>query len=229
MDIPELDLRVGLSSLRGELARYAERYDLLELRADPQRLPRLAELRRYKTRVGTRFVFAVALPSSIGELNAQPGSNPALSYALTVADALEASWLLLQTPASVSPSDSCRRRLADLLKGLRDSRRRIAWEPRGVWDPEQAARFSQELGVALVCDLTRVPPPPGITASSSGVVYSRFLSLGSARIRGAALERAAESLRGFREAYVVMDGPDAARSARAFRQAAAELGLIASP
>ena len=41
-------LRVGLTSLTGGIEEYARRFDVLELRADPVRLPPARVLRRMK-------------------------------------------------------------------------------------------------------------------------------------------------------------------------------------
>ena len=214
-------LRVGQAALRGDLTRYAHHFDLLELRAEPGTLPRPARLREWAAAVPDEFVFSVALPRAVASLQGGPEAERALGFALRVADALGAGWLVLQTPAAATPSSRTRRQLSDVAARLRGEHRRVAWEPRGVWDDEQATALATELRLHLVRDLTRDSPPPG------GVLYSRVLGLGKARRFGlGAAQRLASSLFGRDEAYVVLAAAGAVRGAGQLRDAVAEIAAV---
>jgi hypothetical protein len=94
---------------------------------------------------------------------------------------------------------------------------RIAWEPRGVWSPEDAEAFARELDIVAVRDLAQSDAPDG------PVVYTRLLSIGQQSILGqAAIERVAERLADADEAFVIVEGRGAPGVARRLR---AELSL----
>jgi uncharacterized protein YecE (DUF72 family) len=210
-----MQLHVGQSSLRGDIARYAERFNLLELRAEPGKLPRASRLRKWLADVPEGFVFSVVLPQRVNELDPSADVRALLEQALGTAEVLRASWIVVQTPASVTPTTRSRERLARLVDQLRRAERRIAWEPRGVWQDEEAERVSSALGVHLVRDVSRSPAPPG------DVVYSRMRGLGDAsRVRVSAVERVADRLAGCSESYVVIEGEGAVRGAQLLRQLA---------
>lgn len=81
------------------------------------------------------------------------------------ARALGAATVLLKTPPTFAPSAQ---RRADFEAFLRDVvgevPYRIAWEPRGIWQPEERTAWAKELGVVLVTDPhgddVRFPEPP---------------------------------------------------------------------
>jgi uncharacterized protein YecE (DUF72 family) len=213
-----MQLHVGQSTLRGEIGRYAERFNLLELRAEPGKLPRAARLRKWLAEVPEGFVFSVVLPQRVGELAQSPEAQALLTQALATAEVLRAGWIVVQTPASVTPTKRSRDRLAALVEQLPRDARRVAWEPRGVWQDEEAERVSSDLGIHLVRDVSRSPAPSG------DVVYSRMRGLGDAsRVRVSAVERLAERLAGTSESFVVIEGEGAVRGAALLRQLAQDL------
>jgi uncharacterized protein YecE (DUF72 family) len=212
-----MQLHVGQSTLRGEIGRYAERFNLLELRAESGKLPRAARLRKWLAEVPEGFVFSVVLPQRVGELAVTPEAQALLAQALATAEVLRAGWIVVQTPATVTPTKRSRERLAALVEQLPRGERRVAWEPRGVWQDEEAERVSRDLGIHLVRDLSRSPAPPG------DVVYSRMRGIGDAsRVRVSAVERVAERLAGCSESFVVIEGEGAVRGAALLRQLAQE-------
>jgi len=213
-----MQLHVGQAALRGDIARYARRFDLVELRAEPGKLPRAKQLREWVKTVPENFVFSVMLPRVVGTLEPQPELDSALEQALSSAEALSAGWLVLQTPASVRPNSRTRRRLAELVERLPRNTRRVAWDPRGIWEDEESERLAEELGVSLVRDLSRQPPASGNAA------YCRLVALGEAsRVRMGAVEQVFENLSEFDEALVVIEGEGAVRAAQVLRQLAGEL------
>jgi uncharacterized protein YecE (DUF72 family) len=205
---------VGQVALRGDIAAYGRRFDLLEVSVDAGNLPRRARLRTWKQQVPERFVFSVRLPRMVGRLEPGAASGAARQTALDVAEALEARWLVLTTPAEVTPCARTRRGLRALADELPSARFRIAWEAGGLWDDPQEEEVAAELGWVVVRDLRRRPTPPG------DVVYTRLLALGSsARQSEAALGRVAERIAFATEAYVVVEGGGADRVRDYFRQA----------
>lgn len=216
-----MQLHVGQAALRGDIARYARRFDLLELRAEPGKLPKLKVLREWAKVVPERFVFSVMLPRIVGTLEPQPELEEALGSALSTADALSAKWLVLQTPPTVMPSSRTRKRLAELVQRLAGTKRRVAWDPRGVWQDEETNGLAEELGVVVVRDLTRQEPGLGDTA------YCRLVALGEAsRVRSGAVERLFENIVNFEDAYVVIEGDGAVRAAQLLRRLAGESEAI---
>jgi uncharacterized protein YecE (DUF72 family) len=209
------ELHIGSSTLIGALERYAERLDLLEVSSEPKLLPPPKRLRKMRESVPRGFHFSVVLPSALSALPSS-GVEALLAPALEAARALEASWLLLRTLPAVTPSERSRKRLRELVAAMAGGPR-VAWEPRGVWTPEDAEGFAREIGVALVRDLGQADAPDG------PVVYTRLRALGQqSRISQGAIERIAERLEDAEEAYVVVEGRGAPGVARRLR---AELGL----
>src|ERR1700712_3034512 len=151
-----MQLFVGKNNLEGDIARYASRFNLLEVRADATNLPRGARLADWKKRVPAAFAFSVVLPAPLGQFES---SALELGRTLELADALSAKWLLLQTPSSVGPSARMRERLSKLFQAVAHADRRIAWESRGVWEDEQIEEFAAEHAVHVVRDVTRAEPP----------------------------------------------------------------------
>jgi uncharacterized protein YecE (DUF72 family) len=209
-----MQLFVGKNNLEGDIARYASRFNLLELRADATNLPRGARLTDWKKRVPEDFAFSVVLPRALGQFTS---SALELGRTLELADALSARWLLLQTPSTVGPSARMRERLAKLFQAVAHDTRRIAWESRGVWEEQQVEEFAAQHGVYVVRDVSRSEPPPG------DCVYTRLLALGDGvQVRSSLATHVAEALSGRAEALVVIEGHGAENAAKLLRQELAE-------
>ncbi|HWZ88593.1 MAG TPA: DUF72 domain-containing protein [Polyangiaceae bacterium] len=205
-----MQLFVGRNAHEGDIARYAARFNLLELRADATNLPRGARLSDWKKRVPADFAFSVVLPKTLGLLES---SEPELGRALEIAEALSAKWLLLQTPSSVGPSARMRERLSKVFAACAHAERRIAWESRGVWEDSQIEQFSAEHGVHVVRDVSRSEVPVG------ACVYTRLLALGDGvQIRANVASHVAEVLADREEAFVVIEGHGAEHAAKLLRQ-----------
>jgi len=212
-----MKLHVGQAILTGDLGRYSRRFDLLEVRSDPGKLPRLSKLRKWSSEVPEGFVFSLLLPRGCSTLESDKASSEALGQALEATEALGAGWVVLQTPPSVTPTARSRERLAAFVEKLPRSERRIGWEPRGLWQDDEAEELASKLGVSLIRDISRSPAP------ASPIVYSRLRALGSAaRLRMSAIERAAQELASASEAYVVIEGPGAVRATALLRELALE-------
>jgi len=191
-------LLVGLTSLIGSVERYADRFDLLELRADPKRLPSTKALRKLHASA-PKLVTSLLLPhdQSGAALESADRATPFVE----AADALGASWVVVQTGAEFGPSQRARQRLENLLERFRADGRRLAWEPRGPWEPEVAVAQAITWGVALVQDLSV------FAGTGESVVYTRLRALGpGAALKNGALEHLAEELETADEAVVVVEG-----------------------
>ena len=221
---------VGLPTLTGDIKNYKKRFDLVELRPIDHSLPRVATLRTWRKAVPPGFVFSVVLPKVVSELVPGAELDRALSEALEVATAVEARCILLQTPVSVRPTATNKKRLAAVIEALpRDGVVR-AWEPSGIWEHEEALPVARSVGALLVVDAARDAPPPG------PIVYTRLRAIGKGAALGAtAMAELADRLRGRREAFVVVEGGDAARvkaslaSALSKTRAAGASGLVVRP
>ena len=210
-------LYIGQSQLRGALPKYAARFNFFELRAEQGRVPRPAILRRWPGEVSPDFVFSVLLSRSVGAFGS--GAESGLEFGLEVANALGAKWLVIQTDPTVGPSQRSRERLKSLFERLQVGNRRVAWEPHGAWQDEEALAWARELGVHLVRDVTRGDPVEEET------LYVRVPGLGiAARLSSGALEKAAESLVHAKEAFVVLGGESAARAAQTLRGLVRDFG-----
>jgi uncharacterized protein YecE (DUF72 family) len=205
-----MQLFVGRNAHEGDIARYAARFNFLELRADAGNLPRGARLSDWKKRVPSDFVFSIVLPKALGLLES---STLELGRTLEIADALSAKWLLLQTPSSVGPSARMRERMAKVFSAAAHADRRIAWESRGVWEDAQIEEFAAAHGVYVVRDVSRADLPPG------DCVYTRLLALGDGvQIRANVASHVAEVLADCEEAIVVIEGHGAEHAAKLLRQ-----------
>ncbi|WP_437668599.1 DUF72 domain-containing protein [Sorangium sp. So ce131] len=199
-------LLVGLPSLQGDLQKYKQRFDMVELRPVDASLPRATTLRKWRKAVPPGFVFSVVLPRVVGELAAGGELDEALATSLEVAAVLEARCVVLQTPASLRPTATNRKKLAALFERLPAEGVVRCWEPAGIWERDDIIATARAAKVIPVLDVARDTPPPG------PIVYSRLRALGkSSSMSAAALERVAERLRGRREVFVVVEGDRAAQ------------------
>jgi uncharacterized protein YecE (DUF72 family) len=215
-------LRVGLTSLKGSIEEYARHFDLLELRADPQRLPSEKALRRLRASAGDRVEIALLVPA---ETMRRALETPAeLAGTIALATAVDPGWIVFQTGSTVGPSSRVRTRLEALVSSLALPKRRVGWEPRGPFEADVAREWCNALGITLVEDLSQVDE-----AILSKSVYTRLRAEGAgARLAEGALEVLAERLAAAEEAYVVLEGRGSPKAKTRIRQAIeSQLGLAA--
>jgi uncharacterized protein YecE (DUF72 family) len=207
-------LRVGQSPSALAIARYGKHLDLLEVRLD-NGAPRRRTLEAMKSESPADLVFAVLVPKRLAALeqDSSEGERAALvTSVIETARALTARWLVLRTPSSARPGSRTRERLSQLVGQLQPAGVPIAWEPSGLLAEADAEALATSLGVTLARDPARDDLPDG------PVAYGRIQSLGTGgRVRTSALERAAERLAGFEEAYIVLEGDNALRAAKDLR------------
>ena len=205
-------VHVGLPVLHGEVARYAQKFDLLEIRPVDTSLPKPSRLARWRKDVPPAFVFSVVLPQIVSEGRVSPEGDKALATSLEVAAALEARCIVVTTPTALTPTALHKKRLAALIAKLPRDAVTVAWEPRGVWDVTEAGA-AKELGVQLVVDAAVERPPRG------AVMYTRLRGIGnSTQLGPTAIERVRAAIAGRREVFVVVESNAPMRVAEALRR-----------
>jgi uncharacterized protein YecE (DUF72 family) len=157
----------GCVGLRGPIETYARRFDVVELDLldrDPK--PKPATLRRWRRDAGPNLQIALVAPAAVAAARPGPALDEALERYLEAQRLLQARILLLQTKADFTPSALNRERLVALIgrirEGLGDAKAvvRIAWEPRGVWENDDAASFARTHGIDLALDPLADPREP---------------------------------------------------------------------
>jgi uncharacterized protein YecE (DUF72 family) len=214
-------LLVGLPALQGDLEKYKTRFDLLELRPVDTTVPRPATLRKWRKLVGPSFVFSVVLPKAVGELTPGAALDAALAESLEIAAAIEARCIVLQTPASVRPTATNRKRLAAVFEKIAPEGIVRCWEAQGMWEREDVLETARLIGALPVLDAARDALPTG------PIAYTRLRALGkSAALGSATLDKVADRLRKRREAFVIVDGAsgEAMRVKTALNAALAQKG-----
>lgn len=158
---------IGTTVGRGSIANFARRYDVLEVDLlDREPTPRDATLRKWRKEAGPTLQISIVAPKALAILRPTPALDEALTRYLEAQRLLQARFLLLQTPSDVTPGELQRERLQKVVERLREGLGeardlvRIAWEPRGVWEPDTAASFAQKLGVDLAFDPLGDPREP---------------------------------------------------------------------
>jgi uncharacterized protein YecE (DUF72 family) len=203
-------LRVGQSPSALSIAKYGKHLDLLEVRLD-NGAPRKRTLEAMKSESPAHLVFAVLLPKQLAALEAEL-SEADVTPTLDTARALSARFIVVRTPPTARPGARTRARLARLVELLKVAGIDIVWEPSGLLAEAEAEAVAEELGVTLARDPARDDLPEG------AVAYGRISSLGAGgRVRGSAIERAADRVAAFDEAYVVIEGDNAVRAAKDLR------------
>ena len=209
-------VHIGAKDLRGDLAAYAKRFDLLEVRgveaASMKQAPSAATLRRWRRAVSPSFEFAVVAGPSVGRLKAGEALETELAAMLETQKVLEARVLVLPTPPDMTPSKLWRDRFAKLLERLPRDASTVVWEPSGLWEHDDAAVQASRWGVVLSVDPTRDIVPVG------PIAFARLRALGGTRSYStAALQKVAASLAGRRDAYVVIETTGALKEGKTLR------------
>ncbi|MBI5536194.1 MAG: DUF72 domain-containing protein [Deltaproteobacteria bacterium] len=206
-------IHIGRRSVQGKLESYAQRFDLVEVRPDPEAPVRASALKKWRESVPAPFVFSVVLPAAVTQARNAAAANSALEHALDVARVLQSPVILISPPAAFTPTASNRRKLGELVAKLPNDVVRLAWEPAGLWEPDEARVIAASLKITLVGDAAQDPLAPG------SVAYTRLRGLGDARrMSDTRLDRVIENLRGRRESYVVIETDRPVSVAKAVRE-----------
>jgi uncharacterized protein YecE (DUF72 family) len=213
---------IGAKELRGAMAAYAKRFDLLEVRvaigapgaaSATASLPSLATLRRWRKSVPPQFNFAVVGGPHLARVKLGEAGERELDAARAAIDALQARCFVLRTPPDVTPTSLWRDRIAKTVDHFPRDVTHFVWEPSGVWEVADAATQARAWKVVLAVDPARDPVPEG------PVAYLRLRALGETRAFGpVALERIARAVGVRREVFLIMETDSALREAKRLRQ-----------
>jgi len=227
---------IGAKQLRGAIASYAKRFDLLEVRVAPPGAPpavrpgekprvhskgeppedagpNLATLRRWRKSVPPHFHFAVVAGPHLSRVRATDDAERELEAARLAIDALQARCFVLRTPPEVTPTALWRERIAKIVARVPHDVTHFVWEPSGVWEIADAAAQARAWGAFLAVDPLREPVPSG------PVAYLRLRALGETHAFGpAALERAMMAVGTRREIFVILESDSALTEAKRLRE-----------
>lgn len=134
--------------------------------------------------------------------------------------------MVLQCPPSFEESEATRRDLRAFVEGV-DPEARLAWEPRGGWDPETVAELCDELGLVHVTDPFHREPVSG------GPWYLRLHGRPAGERNYAYtytdedLEELLGVCEGVGEVHVLFNNRTMMQDARRFRELARERGFEA--
>jgi uncharacterized protein YecE (DUF72 family) len=210
---------IAAKSLRGDIASYSKRFDLLEVpvvAAEELRLmPSTQTLKRWRKAVPPHFEFAVIAGPTMARLRGGDAAQKEHDAFTHAQDVLEARIVVVKTPAEVTPSAVWRDRMKAFCDGIRRDAVTIVWEPAGLWEIEESTRFAKKIDIVVGVDAARDKVPDG------PVAYTRLRALGETRSFGpAALERVARNVGDRRDAYVVIETDSALAECKALRKAA---------
>ncbi len=206
---------IGSDARTANVKSYAKRFDFMEVVAGGPSVPSESTLRRFRKSVPPHFDFSVVAGPSLARVKPSEALERELALAIRAVDALQARCLLLATPSEVTPSPLHRERIAKVLDRMRRDPTYVVWEPRGLWETEDAAAMARAWGVVLAIDAAREAVPPG------PVAYVRLRALGETRSFGlAALERVVRAIGARRDAFVILETPAAATEAKNLRMLA---------
>ncbi|MEM1031624.1 MAG: DUF72 domain-containing protein [Myxococcota bacterium] len=191
-------IHIGLPQLVGKLESYADTYRFVEVTPVDQPVPRGRKLRGWRRRVPPSFRFAVRLPAAVASFGEDAAAG--LEVALETARDLEAAAIALCTPASFRPTRKNRERLSALRERLPPDGVVLAWEARGIWEPEEFVDTAYRSGFLPIFDAAQESLPPGPVAYTRLRAMGRNAALGPDRLRAVA-----EQLVDRREAYLVAD------------------------
>jgi uncharacterized protein YecE (DUF72 family) len=214
---------IGAKDLRGAIAAYAKRFDLLEVRVTigapggetEAPTPPLATLRRWRKSVPPHFDFAVVAGPHLARVKASEAADRELEAARAAIDALQARCFVLRTPPDVTPAALWRDRIAKVIGRFPRDVTHFVWEPSGVWEEGDAAAQARAWEIVLAVDPARDPVPQGTVA------YLRLRALGATRSFGLlALERIVRAVGPRRDVFAIVETDSALLEAKRLRQIA---------
>lgn len=223
-------IRVGAAVDAIPGPRYFEKHGLLELHP-PLSFPRAATLARWRTSVPEACEIALGLTrrTHAGKDGAlrfdKPGSRTWLDEAIA---ALRPRFVVLSTGPELSPGPRDRALLTRFVEDIRQRGPIVVWQPRGLWERDQAAEAAREAGCALALDLLAAGAGPerldaatlmgldDAPAPGGALAYGRIEALGThARLGDGHLRRALDEAiaTGADEVRLVVQSEDAFRKA----------------
>jgi uncharacterized protein YecE (DUF72 family) len=142
----------------------------------------------------------------VGLFQNTPQVAAAYEKTRAAADALSAKAIVFETPLEFTPTKENRERLIRFFQERDRGGRRMVWDPRGPWDPEQAREAAKAADILLARDPLSPAGFDDETPPDEGdVAYFRLRGPAGRRRRYAPfeLEDLADLLSSYSEAYVV--------------------------
>ncbi len=234
-------IHVGCCGWSAARTRYFREFDAIEVQQTFYEPPRLATLARWRQEAPARFQFAIKCfqlvthestsptyrrlrrglprPATVGSFRDTPTVRAAWEETVAAAQALGARIVLLQTPASFTPTAE---HLANLAAFTCWARRghglTLVFEPRGpAWTVDVADRLCRRLRLLRGGDPFTMPPPP---APAQLLAYFRLHGRGGYRyaFTDADLRWLLLQLRGYTEVWVLFNNMSMWEDARRFRR-----------
>jgi hypothetical protein len=224
-------VRVGaaVNALPGP--RYFEKHGLLELHPAVS-FPKPATLTRWRAQIPVACEIALAVPR-----RAHAGRDGALRFERPgarawVDDAIAAfspRFVVLFTGPELSTGARDRGLLEAFVASVQARGPRVVWQPRGLWEPEQAATLAAAVGCVVALDLlgsemvtgfaavaTQAVGDESLPRAAGALAYGRIEALGThARLGDGHLRRALDEAlaTGAAEVRLVVEAEDALRRA----------------
>lgn len=223
-------VRVGaaVDALPG--ARYFERHGLLELHP-PLSFPRAATLAKWRASIPDTCEIALAVTrrTHAGKDGAlrfdKPGARAWVDESIA---ALSPRFVLIATGPELSTGARDRALLEGFVRSVAERGPTVVWQPRGLWDADDARDLAAKIGCSVALDLLGAmsgPSPVGPAAlagvelpiaSSGPLAYGRIEALGThARLGDGHLRRALDEAlaTGADDVRLVIAAEDAIRKA----------------
>jgi uncharacterized protein YecE (DUF72 family) len=243
-DTDERLIRVGTAGLPSGVARHAyfERLDLLEVDVTFFEPPRDKALARWREEAPAGAGFSLLAwqlitheadtpgyarlthklspeaRNKVGSFRPTDEVADAWKRTLASARALGAEVILFQTPPVFTPTEANRNALRRFFgeTAAEHGDITLAWEPRGIWEPAQAATLASELGIVYALDPLQLEVPP----PDEPMAYFRLHGLGIYRnkIGDDMLELLADMVEGYERAWVVFANVEKYRDAERFHK-----------
>jgi len=179
------DLLVGCCGFPMAMDRYFARFPIVEVQQTFYQPPRIETLRKWREEAPEGFAFTMKAWQLITHEPASPtyrrlkepvppemeeryGSfrpteevSAAWRATLAAARALKAKVIVFQSPSSFTPTREHQTNLHAFIERAKEDCGDIllGWEPRGEWGRELVLQLCTELGLLLVVDPFRTPPP----------------------------------------------------------------------
>ncbi|MCS7221828.1 MAG: DUF72 domain-containing protein [Anaerolineae bacterium] len=170
-----MNLKIGCCGFPQSRPTYFARFSVVEIQQTFYRPPQTATAQRWRTQAPPGFEFTLkawqlithepssptyrkarlrldAPMQSYGSFRPTPQVLAAWERTREIAQALQARVILLQCPASFSPTEEHVHNLRGFLSTVQRDGLRLAWEPRGAWPPDLVCELCQTYGLIHAVD-----------------------------------------------------------------------------
>ncbi len=176
-------LYVGAQLERPPGPKYVKALSFAELVVRGPR-PKPGTLARWRGSMPEGFACSLVAPSMAvsgekGPLRFDEDLEEGLSWLISAGESLEARFVVVPTPATLTPTAKNRERLAEYFERFAASESKggpePVWAPSGLWEPQELDDLADELGVVIAFDPFETTPPAG------PVAYARPRAQGARR------------------------------------------------